>query len=177
MFDSFFFHGSFSQFVLYVCRFFAFVAFVMCCCYFIFYFMANFVHCFSSSSGLVRLDILFSFLEFFAFVVCWHHLIFFSSLFFRFLKKAWKKTKRGFYFMRLCSFDYHWWVKGEQDGRVVKMPVYWSEGPKFDPRQHHLVSCHSRGLYSRTQAHKVYFYCLPPCLSDETLNRGPESIA
>ena len=36
-----------------------------------------------------------------------------------------------------------------------------------------LCSCHSVGLNNHIRAHEVYFHCLPPRLSGETLNRGP----
>ena len=45
------------------------------------------------------------------------------------------------------------------------------------PGSNLLCSCHSGGLNSHMQAHKVYLHCLSRHLSDETLNRGPESIA
>ena len=40
-----------------------------------------------------------------------------------------------------------------------------------------LCSCHIGGSNSHIQAHGVYFHRFPSYLSDETLNRGPESIS
>ena len=40
-----------------------------------------------------------------------------------------------------------------------------------------LCSFHNGGLNNHIQTREVYFYCLPPRLSDETLNRSPESMA
>ena len=45
------------------------------------------------------------------------------------------------------------------------------------PDSNPLCICHSGGWNSYIQALEVYFHCFPPRLSDETLNRGPESIA
>ena len=45
------------------------------------------------------------------------------------------------------------------------------------PGSNILCSCRSGGSNSYIQIHEVYFHCLLPRLSDETLNRGPESIA
>ena len=65
----------------------------------------------------------------------------------------------------------------EQDGRVVSTPAFGSVGPKFDPRQQPLVQLSLRWLNSHIQALESLFSLLQPRLSDETLNRGPESIA
>ena len=40
-----------------------------------------------------------------------------------------------------------------------------------------LCSCHCGGSNSHMQSLEVHFHCLPPRLSDETLNRVSESIA
>ena len=45
------------------------------------------------------------------------------------------------------------------------------------PGSNHLCSCHCGGSNSHIQTLEVYFYCLQSRLSDETLKRGPESIA
>ena len=48
----------------------------------------------------------------------------------------------------------------------------------FDPSSNSMYSCHScDSNNSYTQAHEVYFHCLPSHHLDETLNRGPKSIA
>ena len=44
------------------------------------------------------------------------------------------------------------------------------------PGTNPLYGCHRNGSHRHIQTHKVYFHCLPSPLSDETLNRGPESI-
>ena len=46
-------------------------------------------------------------------------------------------------------------TKGEQDDLLVKTPAYGSEGPRFDPRQYPMCSCHSGGMNSHIQTLEV----------------------
>ena len=45
------------------------------------------------------------------------------------------------------------------------------------PGTNSLCSCHCGSSNSHIQTLEVYLHCLQSRLSDETLNRGPESIA
>ena len=59
---------------------------------------------------------------------------------------------------------------------MVMTPAMGSEGPRLNPDSNFLCSCHCSSSNSDIQAHEIYFNCLPTRLSDETLNRGPESV-
>ena len=57
---------------------------------------------------------------------------------------------------------------------MVKIPAFGLEGPRFYLRQQPFTAVI---VVAQTQAHEVYFLCLPSRLSDEMINRDLESIA
>ena len=64
------------------------------------------------------------------------------------------------------------WQNKQQNSEQTRQKVRGSI-----PGSNPLCSCHCNGSNSHMQTLEVYFHCLQSRLSDETLNRGPESIA
>ena len=66
---------------------------------------------------------------------------------------------------------------GVGDGHLLKMSASGSEGQRSYPRQQPLVQPSKRWIIQSQTNSWIFFHCLPSCLSNESLNQGPELIA